>query len=64
MISTPEYVERKVWSVVERNEADYICHRLPRLTYTEVVSCAVDDHHRWYTVTGLVDHGQVGRVST
>ncbi|XP_067932137.1 clathrin heavy chain-like [Watersipora subatra] len=44
------------WQVfTERGEAEYVCHRLPRLNYTEVVNCAVDTHHRWYTVTGLID---------
>lgn len=40
-------------------EVEEVCTRLNRLRDTEVVNCAVDEHHRWYSITGLYDHGQV-----
>jgi len=47
------------WAVFrDRSELEFICPRLPRLKSTEIVNCAVDEHYRWFTITGLLDHGK------
>lgn len=50
-----------ILTCVDNGEVEDICTRLQRLQDTEIVHCAVDEHHRWYSITGLFDHGQVIR---